>query len=128
MRTRNGFAAIAIVLTLLVVSVLFSATVIFSSVGEAQSSLSLYQGEIALAFTESCGEETLLRLRNDESFSEGSISLPGGICELSFSSEPTYQIITVTGEKDGYRRTIEIQVSRTVTGLTLLSWSEPVVY
>ena len=128
MQKRNGFAAIAIVLTLLVVSVLFSVTIIFSSVGEAQSSLSLYQGETALAFVESCGEEVLLRLRNDESFSEESISLPEGTCELAFSSDAGEQTIIVAGEKNGYRRTIEIQVRRTLTELELLSWSELVVY
>lgn len=128
MHTKNGFAAITIVLTLLVVSVLFSVTLIFSSIGEVQSSLSLYQGEVALSFVESCGEDALLRLRNDATFSPETITLPEGTCQLSFSGDESDQTLSVTGERDGFMRTIDIRVSRTETGLQLLSWLEPVLY
>lgn len=121
---QKGFAAISIVLTLLAVSTLFSVSILFLSIGEAQSALSLYQGESALALVESCGEDALLRLRNDETFSENRIALPEGECQLDFSGDASDQTISIAGTKDGHARTIEIRVSRTETGLSLRSWLE----
>lgn len=124
MSLQKGFAAISIVLTLLAVSVALSLSILFLSLGEARSSLSFYQGESALALVESCGEDVLLRIRNDETFSENRIMLPEGECQIDFSGEASDQTISVVGTKDGYTRNIEIRVSRTETGLSLRSWLE----
>jgi hypothetical protein len=124
MRRENGFAALFLVVTLLVMSVLFSVSILTLSVGEGQSSLALFQGTNALYLAESCAEDVLLRIRNDETFSDARLTLPEGSCELSFSGDSSDQRITVVGEKDGYARTIDIRVHRTLAGLQLESWSE----
>jgi hypothetical protein len=124
MHRENGFAALFLVVTLLVMSVLFSMSILTLSVGEGQSSLTLLQGINALYLTESCAEDALLRLRNDEAFSDTRLTLPEGECRLSFSGDPSDQRVTVTGEENGYTRTIEIRAHQTLTGLQLESWSE----
>ena len=120
----KGFVAITTVLILSVVVVAIAATVTLLSIGEAQSSLSLYKGEDTLDFVEGCAEDGLLKSRADSNYNGGSITRPEGTCSISISKAETPWTMTVSTSDTKYQRTIEVKYTRNPTGVTLSSWKE----
>lgn len=123
----RGFVAITTVLILSAVVVAISATVTLLSIGEAQSSLSLYKGEDNLDFVEGCVEDVMLKIRANSSYSGNTIGRPEGACSTSYNpggTGPTNWDITVTSQDASYQRQIRIIFVRNPTGITLTSWKE----
>lgn len=123
-KVRFGFSTFLIVSLLLAVSIPLSLAAMVLSVESGQSDLAIKKGHSALLLSESCAEDVLLRLRNDNGYSESSVTLPEGSCELSISSSGDERTILVTAEEEGYERTIRITIHITPTGLSLESWIE----
>lgn len=122
----KGFVAIATVLILSSVVVAIAATVTLLSIGEAQSSLSLYKGEDNLAFIEGCVEDVVLKIRANSTYNGTSILRPEGTCSITYNpggSGPTNWDITVTSAT-AYQRKIEVIFVRNATGINLTSWKE----
>lgn len=124
----RGFVAITTVLILSVVVVAIAATVTLLSIGEAQSSLSLFKGEDNLSFVEGCVEDVMLKVRADSSYSGGSITRPEGTCLITYNPEtirPSNWDITVSPSVSSvYQRNIRVIFTRNFPAITLTSWKE----
>ena len=121
----RGFVAISTVLILLSVVIVIGITVTYLSIGEARSSLSLFQGEDNLDFAEGCVEDVMLKIRSNSSFSSTSFTRPEGTCSIAYNlSGPTNWDLTVNSSTTGYQRKIRVIFVRNPTGITLTSWRE----
>jgi len=121
----KGFVAISTVLILLSIVIAIGITVTYLSIGEARSSLSLYQGEDNLDFTEGCAEDVILKIRSNSSFSGTSFTRPEGICNVAYAlSGPTNWDLTINSSTSTYQRKIRVIFTRNTTGITLTSWKE----
>lgn len=122
---KNGFTAISVVLILGAVVVGVATTVTLLSIGEAQSALSLFNGEDNLSFVEGCTEDALQRIRANSTFSLTSFPLAAGTCTVSYTTGgPTNWDITVSSSGTSYTRKIRAVFVRNPTGMTLTSWRE----
>lgn len=124
--SRQGYIALFTVIIIVAVVITISATVSLLSIGEAQSSFSLYKGEENLQFVEGCVEDGLLKSRNDPSYNGGTITRPEGTCTiLPISKVGSTWTMTVTADATAqYKRSVQTVFTRTGTGVQLVSWKE----
>jgi hypothetical protein len=126
-KTKRGFVAILTVIALLAFSASLMYATAYLSIDQSQAGLLVSQGEAALQLTNGCAEEALLNAKNDETYEGGTLEILGGTCEVTIEKEDVTWILTVTGEKAGYERTLVITLERTAGDpgtLTLVSWLE----
>ena len=122
---KDGFVAITTVLILSVVVVAIATTVTLLSIGEAQSSLSLYKGEDNLNFVEGCVEDVMLKIRANSSYNGTSITRPEGTCSITYNSGgPSNWDITITSLSAAYQRKVNVVFTRNPTGISVTSWKE----
>lgn len=124
----RGFVAITTVLILSTVVVAIAASVTLLSIGEAQSSLSLYKGEDNLSLVEGCVEDVMLKIRVNSSYNGNSITRPEGTCAITYNPGGTgpvnWDISITTPSTTPYQRQIRVIFVRNPTGITLTSWKE----
>ena len=124
MHTKKGFAALFMVLAFLAIGTVLSLSMMDLSINAAQTDLSAFRGLQSRLLAESCAEEQMLWMRNHPESEETISGLPGGECQISVERQDTLRIMTVTGIREGYERTIEVRFESLTEGLKLLSWKE----
>jgi hypothetical protein len=122
-KLQEGYIAILTVLIISVVVLAVATTVSLLSIGEAQSGLALFKGEDTLTFVESCMEDALLKARNNNSYTGGTITRPEGTCSITVSKAGTTWTVTATTTATQYVRTVQAVVTRG-TAVTITSWKE----
>lgn len=124
---KKGFIAVVTVLIISVVVLAVAVTVTLLSIGEAQSSLSLFKGEDNLSFVEGCAEDVMLKIRASSTYNGASITRPEGTCLITYNAGgggPVNWDITVTSQSVDYKRSIRVILTRNPTGIILSSWKE----
>jgi hypothetical protein len=127
---QQGFIALTTVLLLLAVTVGIAVSVTYSTIGEAQSGLTLFKGEENLHFIEGCAEDALLKARSSSTFGDPTgtpvtITRPEGTCSVTVASKAGVTwTMNVTTSATTYKRTVQIIFNRNTTGITLTSWKE----
>lgn len=123
----SGYIAISTVVIILAVILALTITMSYSAIGEAQSGLSVLQGEENLQEAEGCVEDVMLKIRSNP-VTVASVTRPEGTCSVNYTaSGPTNWDMTVTFQSTtstGIRRSIRVIFTRSATGLTMTSWNE----
>src|SRR5690348_16902664 len=96
MQKQKGFIAISMVILLVALVIAISTTVALLSIDEAESALTLTNGESTLDFVEGCTEDALLKARANASYSGGNITRPEGTCTVSVSKGGSTWTLTVS--------------------------------
>lgn len=125
MKQQSGMIALMSVMIIAAVMLMTVATVTILSIGEGQASLALFKGEEALHIAEGCAEDVLERVHNNSGFSASSISIPEGVCSITYAlGGPTNWDLTITGPAgQTYTRKIRLMFTRGST-ITLTNWTE----
>lgn len=120
---RPGYIALASVLVIAAVVLAIGISVSLLSINEAQLSLAGRKSQASIAFVDSCVEDALLRLNEDNSIPV-QILLPAGSCDVTIDSQSgdDWQF-TVFGSIDDYGKSIQVRVNRKAV-LTITSWRE----
>ena len=123
MRNSSGYIAISSVLVILAVTLTIFISVTLLSIDGAQISLAEVQDEEVVNIIDSCLEDALLYLNNNNSL-PSSISLPEGSCNLTQESHSGDNwIFAVSGSINGYSKTMRANVDRNTT-IVVNSWQE----
>jgi hypothetical protein len=123
MKKEKGYIAVLTVLIISAVVLTAATTVSLLAIGEAQSSLSLFKGEDAITFVEGCMEDALLKARNNNAYTSGTITRPEGTCTITVSKAGSTWTVTATTINTQYARTVQAVVTRS-SFLTITSWKE----
>lgn len=124
---QRGFVAMIVVLSMLVFAAVLILGATYLSIGEAQSSLALAQGRGTLSAAEGCAENALLLALRDETYDGGTYDLLGAACMVDVAVDGARYTFTVTAEKDGFARHIEVAADRQIgppAVFSALSWLE----
>ena len=123
----KGYIAISSVVIVLAVILSITITMSYSSIGEAQSGLALFQGEENMYHAESCAEDVMLKIRLNP-VAVASFTRPEGTCSIAYTlSGPVNWDMTVTfvsATSTTISRSIRVIFSRNATGLTMTTWNE----
>lgn len=126
---NSGFVALTAVLVIsfLVLTVATSISVL--GVGEAKSSYDYRRGQEVLKMAEGCVEESLLRIRNDSSYT-GTLSplaIGNGTCTISVSGTGISRTVAVEAqlvEQRTYKKRLEATLSIVGNSVNINSWTE----
>lgn len=127
MLSQRGYIAFIGLLIISAVTLAVSVSIALLGISEAQSSLSAKKGEEVLKIAEGCGEEALLRLRDNAGYSDGSLNVGNGSCTINVSGEGQDRIIDITAITSGppqYVKKIQIIAKRVGNSINIVSWSE----
>lgn len=121
---NNGYIALSLVLTVIMVGLIATASLSFLSIGEAQTSLSHLKGEEAFWFVEGCAEDGLRLSFLRHYYAGGTITRPEGTCQLTIDKAGTTWTLTTSSGATAYNRSLRITFTRTAAGITLQKWEE----
>lgn len=122
-KNNRGYVAMSTVLVVGVILLSTGMAVILNSINESQSSASDSQKERAIGFVESCAQDALLQLNNNNAL-PGTVVLPDGSCTVTINSHTGNDWdFSVSGSLSGYQKIIRVSTTRTTT-VVINSWME----
>jgi hypothetical protein len=120
---NRGYAAMATVLIVGFILLSSGIAVSLNSINESQSSFVETQREEVIGFVDSCVQDALIRL-NENNAIPASIVLPDGACTVTINSQVgSVWDFTTTGTFGGYQKSIRVSATRVAT-VTITSWLE----
>ena len=125
-KNQKGYIALSSILVISAVVLVIGISTSLLSVNDLLSSYSGERGDEAVDFAESCIEDVLLRLNEDNSIPESLVipAFPGGSCTIATNSHVGNDWdITVAASLNSYTRNIRLTISRDTT-VTVNSWLE----
>ena len=123
MKNQTGYIAIASVLVIAAIVLIIGTSVLLLAVNDIQSALSNKKSDESLDLVESCVEDALLRLNEDNSI-PATITLPDGSCFVTINSQVgTLWTFTVSGTFISHAKSIQVVADRTNT-VTVNSWTQ----
>lgn len=125
--SRQGFIAFTTILIVSAVTLAIAVSVSLLGITEANTSLGFKKGQETLKIAEGCGEEALLRLRDDSSYSGGSLTVGDGSCAITISGVGSSKTIDITATIIGppeYVKKIQISAKRIGNSINIISWQE----
>jgi hypothetical protein len=123
----GGYIALISILAISAVALAISVSISLLGVGEAKSSFDYRRGQETLKIAEGCVEETLLRLRNDSTYSGGSLNVGNGTCTINVSGAGADKTIDVSAQLtdlSSYTQNIQVMAKRTGNSITMVSWNQ----
>lgn len=136
MKNSKGYIALSTVLIILVVIIAIVLTTTYTALNEAQSGLALYLGDENLAEVEGCAEEAMLKARTNPAFGdpvETPVNIPRPSPEAACVVTVVSKIVNGSGfdwdmnvsvNTTIHKRTVNVDFTRSPTGITLTSWRE----
>jgi hypothetical protein len=127
MKEENGFIALTSLLVISAVTLAIAMSVTVMGISSANSSLGYQKGQEAEKISESCIEETLIRLRSDGNFSGVSLTFGNGSCTATVSAQGDQRTISVTGTLPGppiFIKRLQALATRAGKSITIYSWQE----
>jgi len=124
---QNGFIAFTSVLVIAAIALAIVMSISLLGINEAQASLSLKKSQETLQIAQSCVEEALLQLRNDNTFSGLTLSVGDGSCSISITETGANKTIDVTADLIGppdYTRRLRVTARTVHDDVNLLTWEE----
>lgn len=122
-KLNKGYIMLSSILVILAVVVVIGISTSLLSVNDLLSSNSGEKGEAALDFVESCAEDALLYLNENNSL-PSSVTILSQSCNVNINSQVGNNWdFNVTGIIEGNARSFRIKVIRDST-LTVTSWTE----
>lgn len=119
---KNGYTAVSSVLVIGTVLLLIGLTLTLTTLNGLLTSFASVQGSKALYFVESCAEDALLYLNENNSL-PASVTNPLGTCTVTLNSQVSNTwTFTTAGTINGHTKSIQIVADRTST-IAITSWT-----
>lgn len=125
--SSRAFVLIATVLSLLAFSLTLAVALAQFSLGTSIAYETVYSSAQALVLAEGCAEGALNEIQADPDYNDGSYITSAGTCDMDLrqdEADATRYTLRVSAIVNNVSRSVFIEVVRTETQLTLVSWSE----
>lgn len=123
---QKGFIALVSLLIISAVALSIAVSIVIIGVGEADVAFSTRQGNEATQIAQSCVEEALFRLRGNNGYVGGSLSVGNGSCTITVSGTTT-KTITATATLSGppsYQKQIVATAKQAGYSVVIQTWQE----
>lgn len=121
---QKGIAALITIVIVSIAGLIMAYSASFLGLGDLDMGYTSEKGGEAFSVADGCIEESLRRIKLDDSYSGGSFSLGDGLCEVSVSDVPPQKIIIATGSIDNFYKKIQVEIRTTGNNIQIDSWSE----
>lgn len=124
MNNKHGYIALSTVLVIGAVVTLVGTSVTLLTISDAQTALGEKRKEEAIHFVESCIEDILLVLNEENTIPTPTVVLPEGTCTVTIDSQVGNSwTFTVTGTQNQHTKTIQVSATRGST-VDITRWKE----
>lgn len=121
--SRSGYAALASVLLISAITLSVVTSFALMSISSSQTTVEDTKQISSFTLVESCAEEALLQIRNNNTV-VSSITLPQGSCTVTINSHiGAAWVFTETGTQNGYTKSIQVSATRNAN-VSITSWQE----
>lgn len=122
--SQKGAAALITIVIIAAATLLMAFNAALLGMGELDMGYISQKGEEALYIADGCAEESLRRLKLDDSYAGGTLSFGGGACIIDIVADGDDRTITITGTVDDYNKKIEVDLIIIDSQITINSWEE----
>ncbi|MGB0757369.1 MAG: hypothetical protein ACPGO5_02840 [Patescibacteria group bacterium] len=120
---QNGLALLVVVIIIAFTALTYSLGTSLLGIAALEHGVRSDAAAEVHGYTESCIEEGLGRLRTDNSYSGGSLSIGSGSCILSVTGAGSTRTLVATGTIDIFSRVLEVDVTLGASTITVDSWN-----
>lgn len=124
---NSGFAAMLTIVIIGAAALIFALNATLLGLGELDLGYTSQKSGEAFALSDGCMEETLERLRLDDTYGVGTttvLSFANGSCTINVASSGSNTIVFVVGTVDNHYRKIRATTTISSGVVTLDSWNE----
>lgn len=125
--SHEGLIAFTSLLIISAVALGISVSIVLLGIGEAGSSLAYKKGQETLKIAEACAEEALLRLRDNVTYSGGTLNVGDGSCTMSISGSGSIRTIDIVATITGpprFVKSIRVTARRLGNSISITGWNE----
>ncbi len=119
---QKGYVALVSVLVILAVGIIVGVTVSMNAINEMQMGFTSTQADKAFVIADACAEESLLRLKREES-PPVELFFEDGSCTIYIIALNDDRTVMVTGTVDDYNSLIQMEVTL-APDFVVNSWQE----
>ncbi|KKQ25941.1 MAG: hypothetical protein US62_C0024G0007 [Candidatus Woesebacteria bacterium GW2011_GWA1_37_8] len=121
-KNQKGYIALSSVLIVSALVILIGVSTSLLSVNDLLSSFSNKKSNEVVDLTESCVEDVLLKLNEENVINNGTINLPGQVCNVTINSHTGNDWdFTVDANKESFYQSVRVSATRGST-VTISSW------
>ncbi|MBU0646246.1 hypothetical protein KJ611_02065 [Patescibacteria group bacterium] len=124
LKSQDGAVTLAVVIAIFFSALALVSTLSFIGIGELISGDQTSTSERALTAADSCLHEALLRLKNDEMYAGGTLSVGSDSCTIAVSGFGSDRTIAVATTSRHTTRQIEAAVTLSGNQVSLDTWLE----
>ncbi len=121
---NRGAVSLATTLIIFTTALILALNVQFLGIGELLIGFGDSRSEQAFQAADSCVDEALLRLKRDNSYAGGSLSVGGGSCTITVSGAGATRTIDVLSTVGSASRGISVDVSLSGFVISIDDWDE----
>jgi hypothetical protein len=122
---KSGIALILVVIIVGAAALIIALNIALLGLGELDQGYTSQKGGEAFSFADGCMEETLRRLRIDNTYSGGTLNLPNGNCIINVTSNGDNRIIITTSTVHSHSKVLQMDVDMDGSNvITVNSWQE----
>ena len=124
---QQGYIALISMLIIASVGLVIANTLTLSGIGQARAALDMETGQMASNLAYSCLEDGLLQLKNNFSYTGGTISLGNGNCSIAISGagkNRTFAISAIQIDSPGYYKNLQATIRKQGYSINLINVQE----
>ena len=121
---QDGVAALLTIVIIGAAGLIMAYSASILALGDLEMGFDSQKGSQAFALADGCVEEAMRRLRLDNSYSGGSLSVGDNSCIIGIDTSGSDRTINVTSTVDIYHKVIEANVTVSDSSVVLNNWQE----
>lgn len=127
-KNKKGFIAFTSLLIISAITLVVSISIATLGVSSARGSLDFKKGKETYEIAKSCAEESLIRLRNNATYTGGNLTVGDGSCTIAVSgtgSNKTIDVVSIiSNPAPSFTKKIRVITKRTGNSINVLSFTE----
>jgi hypothetical protein len=124
---KSGYIALSSILIISAITLTVVTSLVGINLSEANAAYSFSQGKEVSTAAEACAEEAMLRLRNDATYTSGTLTMESITCTITVTGTAPSFTINVSASENippVYQKKLQITVKRRNNAINLITWSE----
>ncbi len=124
LKNQKGLMALVLVLVVSSVAIILAISASFLGLGELEMGFNERRSTEALAFGDACLDEALLRLKRDNAYSGGSLSIDGNSCTITITPSGDLRTIGIESNVGEFTKNLEAEADVSASYIILNYYKE----
>jgi len=123
-KNQKGIAALITIIIVSIAGLVMAYSAAFLGLNDLDMGYTSERGGEAFAVADGCIDESLRRIRLDDTYTGSTFSIGDGTCEIEVFGSGATRTITATGTIDSFYSVLQADISITGNNIIITSWEE----